>query len=316
MPIGQPRLGESSPFSKMEREKEYTSRIVLSFLRHGEKEKAPPPGEEAAGDTAVRLTPAGRKGALKAGAAFRLPEESMAQAVAKGSPRLRAQETAGLVMAGAKKAITGDESLEELREKIDGDRKYGSKIGTDPRLDFSAGSGEFGKQMMAAFKAGRLMEWLVNESDDVARKTHEKEGSSYSRSARNVAEIVDGYYRAAKRFDQLVTDKDYEDTMQRFMGSHQSVTECFLAKAIEMVDGKGERDAFIEAINKAGFGFVEGFQMEIKTFQGGDRRMLIHFQKKDADGKILYEFTGGFGPEQIKEIINEGKKLDEDTKKE
>ena len=59
------------------------------------------------------------------------------QAVAFGSPRKRAQQTSAYAMAGKSlDTITGSESLEELKEKIDKDLKVGSKIGSDPRLDF------------------------------------------------------------------------------------------------------------------------------------------------------------------------------------
>lgn len=292
-----------------EKEKEYTSRIVLSLFRHGEKEKNPPEGKT--GDAEVRLTPAGRKGALAKGNLFRLPEEGIGQALAKGSPRKRAQETAAFVMAGKEETITGDETLEEMKEKLDKGRAYGSKIGTDPRLDFSMGEGEFTTGLMAAAKAGNLLEWMVNESDDLAKKTHEAKGTTYSRAARDVAEIVAKYYRASNRFDELVGDKGYADTMQRFLGSHQTVTECFLAKIVERSRDKAKRDKLVAAM-KNGFDFVDGYQVEIQN-NDGERKMYIRFQKQDKDGKILLSFDDEILPEDLAWIIQEGEELDLDT---
>jgi len=296
-----------------EKEKPYSSRIVVSLFRHGEKEKLPPPGKE--GDIEVRLTPGGRKGAMETGDVFRLPEKGMAQAVAKGSLRKRAQETAAFVMAGEQETITGDETLEEMKEKLDRGRKYGSKIGSDPRLDFDGGADDYRKPMEASYVEGRLMDWLVNKSDELAIATHETVGSTYSRMARNIAEILERYLKSAKRFDQLVREKKYADTMQRFLGSHMSVTECFLAKAIEKTKGAKERDKFIANLKKGGFGFVEGYQAEITSRTGAEPRMELHYQKKNDKGDVVFEFHQAIGKEVLDEIIKEGEKLDKATKK-
>jgi len=288
-----------------ETEKSYRSRVVLSIFRHGEKEKTPPPGKT--GDEEVLLTPAGRKGAIEKGDIFRLPEEGMAQAVAIGSPRKRAQETAAFVMAGEEETVTGEETLEELKKKLDGGKTYGSKTGTSERLNFDMGSGTYEEQMMKAFKSGKFIEWLAKESDSFAESVNELKGSTYSRSAGNVAELVKNYLRAGKRFDELVKTKKYADTMQRFLGTHQSVGECFLAKVIEKTAGLEEREKFLQLIG-TGFGFVEGFQIEIDTpKQGNEPKIKLFFRRRGKDEKDVYEFHTEITPELLDEIIEEGK---------
>lgn len=87
----------------------YVSKINLHFFRHGEKEKDP-----SKNDTDIELTETGKKQALG-----KSNLKNINQAVAFGSPRLRAQETAGFVMAGRQKDIIGEESLNELKKKVD-----------------------------------------------------------------------------------------------------------------------------------------------------------------------------------------------------
>ena len=178
-------------------------------------------------------------------------------------------------------------------------------------MDFSTGEGEFKAGLMAAAKAGNLLEWMVNESDDLAKKTHEAKGTTYSRAARDVAEIIAKYYKASRRFDELVGDKGYADTMQRFLGSHQTVTECFLAKMIERSRNRAKRDKFVEAM-KNGFDFVDGYQVEIQN-DDGKRKMYIRFQKQDKNGKILLSFDDEILPEDLAWIIQEGEDLDLDA---
>jgi len=100
--------------------REATSRIVLKFFRHGQKEST----KEIA-DNDILLTEQGRATAMS-----KAEVDSIEQSVAFGSPRIRTQETAILKMAGKSEDITGNESLDELKEKINDERKYGSKIRT------------------------------------------------------------------------------------------------------------------------------------------------------------------------------------------
>ena len=159
------------------------------------------------------------------------------------------------------------------------------------------------------------MQWMVEESDALAKKNLDKHGSTYIRMARNVAEIIQNYARSAKRFDQLVGEKKALDTMQRFLGTHQSVGESFLARLVEKTCGREERDQFLKAVGGAGFDFVEGFQVEIRTSAGSaEPKIVLHYKKTDKDGKLLYLINQTIEQELLKEMIDEGSKFDDEMK--
>jgi len=96
-------------FEHKENIEKITSKIDLRFFRHGEKE----PSVSGKPDEEIQLTEKGRGQAIK-----KTEDEDISQSLAFGSSRKRAQQTAGLVMAGKLDEITGNESLDELKQKI------------------------------------------------------------------------------------------------------------------------------------------------------------------------------------------------------
>ena len=259
-----------------------TSTIDLRFFRHAEKES-----DKNKGDEEIELTETGRMQAIE-----KSEDDDLSQSVAFGSPRKRAQQTAGFVMGGQLPEITGDENLEELKEKLDKELKVGSKIGIDKRLDFNLDlSTDFGKRALEAFKNGQYLKFLVEESDTLAQSLQDSTEETYGRQAGRVAEIVKKYLKVARRWDELVQEesKGYEDTLKRFLGTHQGVTESFLAKIIEQTKGKVERDTFVSALGNQGFDFAEGFDVKIETVNDKTRNIRISF-KKEKDGQIIFEY--------------------------
>lgn len=279
-----------------------SSKIAMKFFRHDEKESAIP-GEPAKPDEEVRLT---QKGRIHAKAQATL--ENIRQAVAFGSPRKRAQETAALHMAGAQDNITGLEDLDELKYKltpvpaVEG-VTVGSKLMVDQRLNFILeGDSEYSKAANKAFTEGRLMKFLVEESDVLATETGDVVNSTYTKMAASIASVVEKYLMIAPRFDKLVetSPKGYENEMQRFFGTHQSIGESFLAKIIEKTDGVEERDRFVKALKNKGFGFSEGFEIDIVTPENGGEAKIHVSYKKDAE-------------EKNGEVVNEGFLIDKDV---
>lgn len=279
---------------KMERE----SKILLHFLRHGKKGKA----ED---DYKVRLTPEGRKEAVE-----KAEEVNLKQAMAFGSPRERAQESAALIMSGAEDNITGEESFEELKEKLNAGIEYGSKVFADKRLDFILDEKTpLGAKEMEAYLGKRWMPFLINESDKLAKELGDKETSTYSSMAGAVAEIVEKYAKIANRWHELVNDekKKYEEMMERFLGSHQGVTESFLAKVIEKTKGPDERDKFAAVVNNQGFDFLEGFEVEIDKKSADEKPVIrIRYKKADKEGKEIFNFDEEVPAEMIEEMIADG----------
>jgi hypothetical protein len=279
---------------KMERE----SKIVLHFLRHGKKGK----GED---DYRIRLTPDGRKEA-----ADKAEKVNLNQAMAFGSPRERAQETATLVMTGTEDEITGDETFEELKGKVNKKIGYGSKVLGDKRLDFTVDDKTpLGAEEMGAYTAGHYLEFVVQNSDRRAKGLGDQTNSTYSRMAGGIAEIVDKYIKVADRWHELVNDekKQYEEMMERFLGSHGGVTESFLLKVVEKTKGAEERDRLLAVIGNQ-FDFLEGFDVEVVKGKKDEKPSVkVKYEKKDTRGGELYKIEEVVPIEVIEEIIREGK---------
>ncbi len=259
-----------------------TSTINLRFFRHAEKES-----DKNKTDEEIELTETGRNQAIE-----KSEDDDLSQSVSFGSPRKRAQQTAGFVMGGQLPEITGDENLEELKEKLDKELKVGSKIGIDKRLDSNLDlSTDFGKRALEAFKNGQYLKFLVEESDTLAQSLQDSTEETYGRQAGRVAEIVEKYIKVARRWDELVQEesKGYEDTLKRFLGTHQGVTESFLAKIIEQTKGKVERDTFVSVLGNQGFDFAEGFDVKVETVNDKTQNIHISF-KKEKDGQVIFEY--------------------------
>lgn len=271
-------------FENIKKIKDYTSKIKLIFMRHDEKEN-----DKTKNDEEVRLTPAGKIHAKE-----KAEQDDISQSMTFGSPRKRTQETAGLIMSGQSEGITGTETLEELKEKLDKDLtlKSGSKIRVDDRLNFEADfTSNYGKKALEAAKSGKYLKFLVEDSDRLAKEENDNKSSTYTKQAQAIASIIQKYYGIAPRFNELVQDKNknYEDIMKRFFGSHQEVLESFLAKIIEKTKGIEERDKFVQALNNQGFDYAEGFDIEIKNKESGEPTIHISY-KKEKDGEKIFEF--------------------------
>jgi len=273
-------------------------KIELHFFRHDEKES-----DKTKSDTEIRLTESGRKHAKSLSDS----ETSMSQSVAFGSPRKRTQETSGLQMAGFQEEITGEESLEELKDKLNKNLGYGSKVNADRRLDFVLPSeGQYLEEGVKAFKEGKLLEWLVNESDKRYEELEVEEGYfSYSNQARQIARVVEKYIKTLPRWKQLVEDpeKDYEPELERFLGTHQTVGECFLAKVIEITKGVEERDKFVGVLNGGGFDYSEGFEVNVQESDNPEPQIHIRYKKESEDLEKSFEFDEIIGKEVIDQIL-------------
>ncbi|MBI3685434.1 histidine phosphatase family protein [Candidatus Azambacteria bacterium] len=283
-----------NPETKEKRE-QITSAIDLRFFRHAEKES-----DKSKSDEEIELTETGRKQTVE-----KSEDRDISQSVAFGSPRKRTQQTAGLVMGGQLDEITGNENIDELKEKLNKELKVGSKIGVDKRLDFNIDfSTDFGKKALESVKNGEYLKFLVEESDALAESFKDSATETYSGMAGRVAEIVKKYLTVAPRWDKLAQDesKKHEDTLKRFLGTHQGIGESFLAKVIEETKGKAERDAFVSALNNQGFDFAEGFDVEIQTSTGENQKVRISF-KKEKDGETIFEYDEIVPKEMIESLI-------------
>lgn len=296
----------------LESKEKPTSRIVLEFFRHGKREKTKHElGETSEEDVNeqinLSLKPEGRKQATEKGKKIH-PQPEVALSV--GSPRKRAKETAVRVMLAEKDKITPEMSFEEIEKVISPEQKYGKRIIADPRLDFNV-EGPVGEKANKAYYAGRTMQYLIYESDQDAIKLKDKESTTYSRAAGNVAELIKRYADIAPNFDKVVKNNpkkyaQYNNQMERYFGSHQSVIEPLLVKVLEKIKGIEYRDKFIESLG-AGFKDAEGFRVEINnTPQGPEIEIKYKMGDKDGSEKLPYK--------TLEEIIEDKDELNKKIK--
>ncbi len=283
---------------EIENKENFSTKIELHFFRHDDK-KSP----EGKADQEIQISEEGRKHA----ASF-TEDDSIKQSVAFGSPRVRTKETAALHMAGRRfteEELEKSYTLDKLIEKIGP-----NKIATDERLDFILGINEkFTEEVQKSFDQGTFLKFLVEESDDLAKEIKDENVSSYSRVAARIAEIVNKYLIIASRFEELVKEHadKYSRIMKRFMGTHQTTSECFLAKVIEKTDGIEARNNFVKALNNQGFNSSEGFECDIVTDKEGKTTLHIKFEKPKTEEKEGFVFNRDINPAVIDEIVNDFK---------
>lgn len=296
----------------LERRENYDSAIILRIFRHGDKEGLKDPlskidqerldsGLISDKDYLLKLKKEGRSPAHTAG-----DETDIEQSIAYGSPRERSQETAARVMVGPKSELNQEHDFHEIKDKLNEDLEFGSKIGMDERLNFNS-TGPVGEGINRAYEKGETLKFVAEESDNLAKETGDDKSSTYSRMAGNVAELVNRYVKASDRWNELVEDKDggYEKELKRFLGTHQTVTESFLAKIVEKTKGSEARARLLEVIGGNGFGFVEGIKVTIEN-RRGEKKIFVEYSK-DLPNNEKYDFREEVSPEIIEEIIKEGK---------
>ena len=278
------------------------AKVVLHIFRHS---KGEPKGEGIV-DAQRQLKPEGRELAAR---------QSMAQggtyALAFGSPRIRAQQTAAIMM---QPELGQEKDHAALLKKLNQGLEYGSRVGEDERLDFDDNfSTPYGKIWKSHFDKTYLT-YVVNGSDADAVQLGDKDAITYSRMASNVASLVLKYTSVSKQWDKMTIDepeKYSSATLERFMGSHGGVPESFLAKVIELTKGKSERDNFVAAVGEC-FRETEGIDVEIMSDEQNPT-ITIRYTKEENGNKV-YEFNETVPLELIKKIYDSGKpKSDEVT---
>ena len=297
--------GEMIPKESQKAEKkEYSPRVLLHFFRHGEKAKIP-------GKTNPEqlLTEEGKLQGYEKG---KEGQPATPTAVGFGGYVKRAQEMSAFTMAGAKGIeLTGKESLEEVKQKLDEGLKYGSKMAVDKNLGFYY-EPEFCQPKDKAYKENRGLKFIVEESDALAEQLGDRYSSTYSRSAGRVATILQKYAGIAPKFDKIISDeekkKEYGDVLERFMGSHAGVIDAFLCKVVEKVKNKEERDKLVQVLGESGFDPAEGFDIEIDTLADQKEPVVrLKYHKEDKDGHPIFDFNEVISPQLLQELVGEGK---------
>jgi broad specificity phosphatase PhoE len=290
----------------MAEQEKYSSRVLLHMFRH--EEKLNDPGIE--GEQQL-LTDKGRQRSLAHGKNY----PSNPTAIAIGSDIPRAQETAGFELAGAQeiKDVTGHESLEQLRAKLDKERVLGTVIGVDPRLNFRYNTPKYREAGKTAFDNKRVLDFMVNESDALAEKLGDKDSTTYDRAASRISELLEKYVHVSKNYDTLIKDhakaETYGKVLERYLGSHLGAVDLFLTKVVEKVKGVAERNKLMQALKGHGFDYREGFDVQIDILPGQDEPQIrIIYEKKDPEGKeVLFSFNEVVPKEILRQMVEDGK---------
>ncbi len=219
----------------------------------------------------------------------------------------RAAQTAMLAMLADEPEIETDDSLEIMEEKI---RKYlpvGKKIYRDERLSFTNSEGPAGQATIKAFKSGKLLNWLVKDSDQAVIENKDLETISYLRQAGNIAELIARYQSVGNNFNHLSANpdkqKEHGHKLERYLATHQGVLESFIAKVLEIQEGLTARDKFSEQLGN-GWKETKGARIEIINDSQG-QRIFINYQDGEGKNQKLLIQT-----DTIAQIIDERAKLE------
>lgn len=273
---------------------EALSTIALHFFRHDKRK-------------GVDLTEEGRMNAKGLATS-----KDVSQSMAFGAKLERTHITAGLRMAGALDEISGHETLEELRNKINeitNTKEGGNKISSDTRLFYPTFenpnyTAEVDALETKADEAGTFLSTFAKGEPELAKKNGIEIGL-VDTCAANIASLILKYLQISPRFTELVQDntKNYNNKMERYFGTHMLLGEFFLMKVMEKVDGSAKKDEFVVAMENGGFGPSEGFDVEIKTINTSESpEVKITFIKKDEDGKETFNYSRVVGRELLEEI--------------
>jgi predicted RNA-binding protein with TRAM domain/uncharacterized protein (UPF0262 family) len=285
-----------NPTKKLEKlEKPRPIEIRLNFFRHDDKENSPDLGDQTKThnrDYPVRLSEEGRINSVE-----QHRDDVAEQSVGYGSPRFRSKETVALHMLGEEVSLSGKETPEGFQEIM-----KSLNIATDEKLNFQfEADNDYVKKVYDQYKQGKLFEYFVKESDKDIIAEDDQESTSYSIAAANIGKIIQKYFTISDRFYNLANnpDKEYEHNLERFMGSHGHVTECFLAKVIQKTAGDEVLEEFVKAGHGNGFGFSEGFQVFIEN-DGDKKKVKIEYNSPE------FSFQQLIDEELVREIIEEG----------
>jgi len=252
-----------------EKELKIQTRVILEFIRHGEKDV-----NSSKWDKKRRLTEKGREMAQEKGHQLN-PQSEVSLGWA--SRRERTQET---VLHSMLPDIDKNATMEDMEKLITEEQKFGKKIIIDPRLDFILGiPGD--EEAMRASKDNRGLRYLIEKSDLKAIETNDKISSTYTRAAANISEIIYRYVKIGGTFNRLALNnpRKYENLgnqLERYLGTSQGTVECFVAKLLEEIYGIEKRDEFLDSLGN-GFGETQGIRVEFIN-DGNEQKIVVSYE--------------------------------------
>lgn len=279
------------------REKEkFEPKIVLHFFRHAEERR-----EEGMKDIEVPLSEKGKELAFEKGGELQ-PQKEVS--LGSAAPKRRTVETVKRVIGYPE--ITSEMSLADVEAMFQKHLKIGKKVTIDERLCLRR-VGELEQRALQALQEGRVLDFIVLESDQLAKEIRDKESLTYSKMAANIAEIVQEYSKIFDVWEKINKQypekyKDYHYQLERYFCSHQTVLGSFIAKVIEKLEGHEGRNDFLILVGDKGLERLEGFKIEI--LRKGEEKFCIFSFKTEGIEKNLF-----FNERLLSEIRKDGEKF-------
>lgn len=307
-------MSAESPFETptFEQKELLPATIRIELHRHDRKERQSTGDRQ--GDEFIRLTEDGRLQASEAGKSMS-PQPEVA--VAMGSLKERALETSLRHMFANEDSITPEMSLEDMRALADANLVKGHKHAMIEELDFNlSGTPEFNQEADNRYlNAKDYVAFMFRESDNLALELGDESSSTLSRMAANIAKIIQKYEKILPNWQRATeqTSEDgqgkyaeYDNQMQRFLGTHGGVPESFLLRVIQKIDGAEAAETFLQELTEKGqgngFNFSEGYSIVIHQSEDGEVMADLTYQDK----------TWVIRPEVLQEITQDATHLNEE----
>ncbi len=282
----------------------------FSFRRHGAKESE---GADPA------LTPPGRLQAENEGKRMQ-PTPDVA--VGRGSPRHRTEETVQRIIGAARpERITPMMTAQEVEKEINREFKEAQDKGlpirktlSDDRLNFRF-EGEMNQEVLKAVKEGHLLEYLVNESDQIVLDRKDRQSTSLSVQAGSIADLLKNYSAGVlKGWRQVSLNKpdDYRQfnyQLERYLGTHAGIAESFVFKLLKNQQGETAAREFLKAY-PGGFKELGGVDVQAELIDGQPRFTLTYQLPEQADAETkMVERQVEFGEQELAQLIKEREEL-------
>jgi broad specificity phosphatase PhoE len=268
-------------------------RLHMHIFRHGKKDGGHDVTPEV--DMAMALKPEGRIQAHEKGV-----ELKTAGGAISGSSRARTRETAMHVAHANNPEVTGEESYDELVEKL-GITPWVNKAFDMP---FSKDDPNF-PIINQKSDEGIFFKWAAEEADR-ALKDGDASKTIYGIQARKVAAVVDRFATiASKMADRAERAKergeDAETEREQVMGTHAGVNESFVAEVLRRMHGDEERQKMLNILPN-GVSETQGSDIDIVATSGEEPRVHILF----VGGKDQkYSFNEDVPLSVIKDIVRD-----------
>lgn len=198
-----------------------------------------------------------------------------------------------------------DSIIEQTQTVSDG-KVVARKVVADNHLNFNS-EGIAGQMLENAYVKGETLTFLINESDQAVLDNKDKISTCLTRSAGDIADLVEKYIQISDNFDRVISNnpekyQPFKNQLERYLGTHQCVGESFLAKILLKTSGQDAVNDFLTETNGAGFSETQGFDIEIEKGSYGEKILLSY----DLGSGIK---TIDFSTEMINELINERDEL-------